>query len=164
MRRLGVAACAVVVLVLGAHPAGADGDHGGGADACGLLTRKEIAAVMGQEAGKGTAASAPGTCQWRLVETADRAPGQVNAQVIRGADARTQYRLGAKLSPEEHTGVEGLGRKAFFAPGSGTVWVLVDSRTMFYVQANTYDAAANRITDGLEDQLTELSARAVARV
>ena len=155
-----LAAAVVAVTALAGVPAGAAGE----VDSCGLLTRKEITQAFGQRARAGDDDLIEGVCQWRLKRSDVRSPGQVNAMVIRGGDARAQFTLAQSLFSESNVAIDGLGREALYSSESGVVWVLVDNQTAFYVQGNVYDADANRITDGLQDTLTALAEKAEARL
>jgi len=155
-----VVALAVVMSVVGAAPGGA-AEAG---DPCGLLTRREITRAFGQKAGAPSSSLGPTFCQWTLAATPAHAPGQVNAVLESGKVATRDYKTGLQLAGALAEPVAGLGKKAFFTPDTGTLFVLADGPTLFYVQANVYDGDANRITDGLKDTLTTLAARAEARV
>jgi hypothetical protein len=165
MRRLAAAALTAAALLVAATPAAADGDHGdAGGDPCHLLRRKEISRVLGQQAGPPTRSLGPMFCQWTLAATPTRAPGQVNTLLERGKAAPRDYRLGRDLAGARLEPVDGLGKKAFFTPETGTLFVLAAGPTLYYVQANLYDADANRLTEGLKDLLVALARRAEARV
>jgi hypothetical protein len=130
-------ASVVVPVLLGgftarARPVGAA--TGSPPEACGLLRASDIARVLGQPAAKGTPGYAPGVCDWRLTATATRPAGTINALVERGRRARRSFALAAEFHATEREPIPGLGRKAFFAPSLGTVWVLSDRSTVFYVQ------------------------------
>lgn len=159
-----VAVAAVMAVVAGAVPAGADGDHGEGGDPCHLLTRKEITRVFGQKASAPSSSLGPTFCQWTLAATPTQAPGQVNVVLEVGKVAARDYKTGRQLAGTLAEPVAGLGKKAFFTPDTGTLFVLAAGPTLFYVQANVYDGDANRITDGLAATLTTLATRAEARV
>lgn len=164
MRRVAAArlAAAVSVGVLGAvAPAGAA--SGGATKPCKMLTRAEITAAFGQPAGKGSDALGSTFCQWDLAATDDRAPGQVNVFVARGTAADKNYKLVAR-SIEDLEPVSGIGRKAFYTPSTGTLFVRADGTTFFYVQANLYADATTRITDGVDDGLVQLATQAGARL
>ena len=160
MKRLAAVVAAAVVAVTGVAgvPAGAADE----VDSCDLLTRKEITRELGQRARAGDDDLVKGLCQWNLVATDDRAPGQVNAWVERGDGASRQFRLAAQIVGTEP--VDGLGRKAAFNAESGTVFVLLDGSTMFYVQVNVYDGAQVRLTDGLLEHVSALAEKAEARL
>lgn len=164
MRRVVATLAAAVVAVTGVGLAGVPAGAADEVDSCDLLTRKEITQAFGQRARAGDDDLIEGVCQWRLKRSEVRSPGQVNAMVIRGADARAQFRLAQSLFSESNVAIDGLGREALYSSESGVVWVLVDNRTAFYVQGNVYDADANRITDGLQDTLTTLATTAEARL
>jgi hypothetical protein len=155
-------AAAVGVGVLGAA-APASGASGGAAKACALLTRPEIDAAFGQPAGKGSDDLGSAFCQWDLAATDDRVAGQVNAFVARGKAAKRNYVPMAK-AVGDRIPVAGIGRKAFYRPATGTLFVLLDGATFFYVQANLYADAQTRITDGVHDGLAQLATQAGARL
>ena len=100
----------------------------------------------------------------RLFATADRGVGLANAFVERGRRAAEDYATAREFNAGDRERVGGLGRKAFFTPSTGTVFVLEDGTTMFYVQANTYSPDKTRVTTGLRDALVELAKQAEARI
>ena len=157
---LALVATAAIAGGFGASPAGAVGIP----RPCTLLKPAEITAAVDQPAGPGTDELVPHVCQWSLIATADRAAGTVNAFVERGKRSKRDYALGAKLNAEDVERVTGLGRKAFYAPSTGALWVLEDASTLYYVQANVYDVDATRITTGVKDALVELAKQAEARI
>ena len=160
MRRVAAVLVWVAAVLVGATPVGAADDPA----PCDLLTRKEIRRVFDQKAAAPTQELGPTFCQWVLAATADRAPGQVNALLETGKAAKRDYRLGRQLAGSLAERVDDLGKKAFFTPDTGTIYVLAPGPALFYLQANVYDAEANRITDGLRDQLVELATDAEARL
>lgn len=172
MRRLAAAALvavAVAATVTGPATAGSAGAASGRGseavtDPCKLLTRAEVAAAWDQPAGRPQRLLGPTFCQWDLAATAERAAGQVNTLLERGSAARRDFRLARRLGDTGASTVAGLGRKAFFAPDTGTLFVLADRRTLFYVQANVFAPDATRITEGTLDTLVALATRAEARV
>jgi len=164
VRRVAAAmlAAAVGIGVFGvAAPAGAAST--GTSKACATLTRAEIAATFGQPAGKASDDLGSAFCQWDLAATDSRARGQVNAFVARGKAAKRNYVPMANAVGDRQE-VPGIGRTAFYRPSTGTLFVLVDGATFFYVQANLYADAQTRITDGVEDGLVQLATTAVARL
>ena len=133
-------------------------------DPCKLLKVDEITAALDQPAGPGSNDLAPTVCQWSLFATADRGAGLANAFVERGRRAARDYATAREFNAGDRERVGGLGRKAFFTPSTGTVFVLEDGTTMFYVQANTYSPDKTRVTTGLRDALVELAKQAEARI
>ena len=131
---------------------------------CDLLTRKEVRAAFGQPAGRPSSELGPAFCQWQLAATDLHAPGQVNTLLERGKAAKRDYRLGERLAGPLAQPIAGLGTKAFFTPDTNTLFVLTAGPTLLYVQANVYDADANRISDGLLETMVDLATRAEGRV
>lgn len=160
MRRLTAALLTVATLVVTATPAAAADD----VEPCDLLARRQITRVFGQRAGKPVDSLGPTFCQWKLAATDTRAPGQVNVLLETGKAAKRDYKLGKRLAGTAAEPVDDLGKKAFLSPDTGTLYVLLEGPSLFYVQANVYDADANRITDGVKDQLVTLATRAEARL
>ena len=164
MRRVAAAilAAAVGIGVFGAAaPGGAA--SGGASTACSMLTRAEIAAAFGQPAGKGSHDLGSTFCQWDLAATDSRARGQVNAFVARGKAAKRNYAPMANAVGDRQE-VAAIGRKAFYRPSTGTLVVLLDGATFFYVQANLYADPQTRITDGVMGGLVQLATTAEARL
>lgn len=99
-----------------------------------MLSSRAISAVLGQPVGPARASSVPGVCDWALTSGAATAVGSVHALVQRGDDARHAFRRAKRFHAGDREPVSGLGRAAFLAPGLGTIWVLHDRSTVFYVQ------------------------------
>jgi hypothetical protein len=119
--------------------------------------------VFGQPVSNGTPSSAPSVCDWKLKATAGHPVGALHALVERGANARKSYSLAQKLQePTDRVAVPGLGRKAFFATSLGTIWVLVDDSTVFYVQG-LFPKGAYTV-DAVRDSLTHLAKTAERRI
>lgn len=155
---LGIVALLVVVESGAARAAGA------GTPPCRVLRRAEITAAFGQPATRGSNDLGTTFCQWDLAATPDRASGQVVVFVAHAKAATRAYRLMVD-GAEAREPVGALGRRAFSAPSTGTVFVLIDRSTFFYVQANLYAAdATTRITDGVQAGLIQLATRAEARL
>ncbi|MBM3659265.1 MAG: hypothetical protein FJW95_07145 [Actinobacteria bacterium] len=166
MRRRAARLTAVMVAALGVGAVGASVPVGAGdlPRPCDLLTRRQLTKAFGQPAGKPDDSLGPAFCQWTLAATPTRAPGQVNVVLETGARAKGGYATGERLAGTQAEPIADLGKKAFFAADTGTLFVLAAGPTLFYVQGNVYDAAANRATDGLKDTLTALAAKAEARL
>lgn len=160
MRRLVVVAAVALALCAPAGPAGAGDDIG----PCDLLTRKQITRAFGQRTSRPKSSLGPTFCEWKLAASADHAPGMVNAVLERGKAATRDFGTGEDLAGAVGQPIEGIGTKAFYTPDTGTLFVLAPGPTLFYVQANVYDGAANRITDGLVEKLTVLAKQAEARL
>ncbi|GMU77734.1 MAG: hypothetical protein AMXMBFR46_05320 [Acidimicrobiia bacterium] len=135
-RRGGVAAVlgATVAIAAGTAAGGPWASAASSPEACRLLTAREITAALGQPAAKGAPGSAPRVCDWRLAATDVRPIGSVHALVTRGGDAKRSFALARQFHLDDREPLDGLGRRAFFAPTLGTVWVLEDRSTVFYVQ------------------------------
>lgn len=163
-RRLLVAVgLAALTVVAGAGPAGAGTPATATPESCALLRPREIERALGQPAGRGGAGYGPGLCQWRLGATDTRAAGTLAALVTRGSTARASYALAAEYHAAERQPVSGLGRKAFFAPSLGTVWVLADRSTVLVVQG-VYPPDATPDDAVLRAALVALAGAARARV
>lgn len=160
-----LAAVLLVVLVLAAlaAPAVAGRSAPETPESCGLLRVREIERALGQRSGRGVAGYGPGLCQWRLRASGSRPAGTLAAYVARGTVARPSYALAAEVHAAELQPLAGLGRKAFFAPSLGTVWVLVDPSTVLFVQG-AFPPDATPDDAALRDALVALAGVARARV
>lgn len=132
----GAALCLASLLLL-ATPAGAV-PTAKDKKACALLTRAEIADVLGEDAGKpedlGVGDS---SCFWEL---ANADGGGMVVTLFRGRQARSEYDDAEALYQEGAvTEVADLGKAAFSTP-LGEVWVLEDKKTAFFV-TGVFDAA-----------------------
>ena len=132
-------------------------------ESCALLRAKEISEALTQPASKAAPSSVPEVCDWRLDSTATRPIGSVHTLVQRGSVARRSYALAADFHADDREPLAGLGRKAFYAPSLGAVWVLEDTSTVFYVQG-VYPTGSTLDAADLRDALVRLAGRAEARL
>lgn len=132
-------------------------------ESCGLLRTAEVTQALGQPATGPTAGAAPLLCDWSLQPTETRPLGAVSVYVQRGEDARKAFALAKEFHEDGRVRLRGLGRRAFYAPGLGTVYVLEDAETLFYVQG-VYPTGATVDAAALQQALVGLAGRAERRV
>lgn len=149
----------LVGIVLFSAPAGAAAKP----EACSLLRVNEIARALAQPTSKATPSTFPEACDWQLAATSTRPIGSVHALVERGSKARAAYKLASDFHVDDREALTDLGKKAFYAPSLGTVWVLEDNSTVFYVQG-TYPTGSQLDAASLREALVGLAGRAEARL
>lgn len=134
-----------------------------GRESCGLLRTAEVSLALEQPATGPVAGAAPLLCDWSLQPTETRPVGAVSVYVRRGEDARKAFALAKEFHADSQVRVRGLGRRAFYAPGLGTVYVLEDAETLFYVQG-VYPTGSTVDAAGLQQALVGLAGKAERRV
>ena len=128
---------------------------------CRLLRAADITAAFAQP----TAAPAPGhaplLCDWLLAATDSRPAGVVSVYLKHGTSATSDYDLARDFTGNTRVKVSGLGRRAFYAPDYGTVYVLRDPSTILFVQGlfetDTVDGT------GMQSALVALAGKAAHR-
>jgi hypothetical protein len=154
---LGCAAAVVVAAPADALPARAR-------NACALLKTSEIDKEFGPDVAKPTRGPGP-ACNWEL----GTAPGASGSGTIGTFLLRTQAKVAFDVGRDTDsrtTDVDGLGKDAYYSPSTGTVWVLKDSRTVFYVQGVIVGENVGRgedVAPDLEDRLVRLAKKAEKR-
>ncbi len=155
---LSVIAAVAAVVWFGADPAAAAKP-----EACSLLRVNEITTALSQPTSKAKTSSVPEVCDWQMDATATRSIGSVHTLVERGSRARASYKLASDFHVDDREPLTDLGKKAFYAPSLGTVWVLEDNSTVFYVQG-VYPTGSQVDAASLREALLELAGRALARL
>jgi hypothetical protein len=159
----GVVAVLTAVTALGGAGVEAGALPAAKASSCSMLRSAEIQRALGQPVGAAKKSTAPGVCDWAVEATATRPAGSVHALVERGSRAQADYTLATKFSVEDALPVSGLGRKAFYTPALGTLWVLKDAKTLFYVQG-LYPPGTDLGALHVQDALVKLAGKAAGRV
>jgi hypothetical protein len=133
-------------------------------NACALLTTSEIEKEFGPDVAKATKGPGPG-CNWEL----GTEPGATGSGSIATFLLRTQAKVAFDVGRDTDSrtaDVKGLGKDAYYSPSTGTVWVLKDSRTVFYVQGVIVGENVGRAENAapeLEDKLVRLAKKAEKR-
>jgi hypothetical protein len=153
-------AVAVGTVALAVPAAGAGADR---PESCRLLRAAEITQALAQPTAAGTPGHAPLVCDWPLAATDTRPAGAISVYLRRGGEATHDFDLARKFHRDSRIELRDLGRRAFYAPGLETVYVLEDPATVFFVQGlyatgTTVDAA------GLQSALVALAGKAAQRV
>jgi hypothetical protein len=132
--------------------------------ACSLLTTSEIKAQFGPDVGRGTKGIGPG-CDWEVgTEPGVTGSGAVATFLLR-VQAKASFAAGRQTEPSAET-VRGLGKDAYYAPGTGTLWVLKNPKTTFFVQGVFVGENVGRdegAVPDLEGKLTTLAKKALKR-
>jgi hypothetical protein len=89
--------------------------------------------------------------------------GAVSVYVQRGEDAREAFALAKEFHQDSRVRVRGLGQRAFYTPGLGTVYVLEDAETLFSVQG-VYPTGSTVDAAGLQQAIVGLAGKAERRV
>jgi hypothetical protein len=132
-------------------------------NACGLLEKSEIKAQFEGDISKPVSGPGPG-CTWEIVVGGDPAAvgsGTVGTFLLR-TQAKAAFEVGRQTDPDT-TDIEGLGKDAYYAPGSGTIYVLKNSKTVYFVQGVFIGENVGRDQDAvpdLEAKLTKLAKKA----
>jgi hypothetical protein len=132
-------------------------------ESCGLLRTTEVTQALEQPATGPVVGPAPLVCDWALQPTETRPGGAVSVYVRRGDDARKAFTLAKEFHQDSQVRLRGLGQRAFYAPGLGTVYVLENAETLFYVQG-VYPTGSTVDAAGLQLALVGLAGRAERRV
>ncbi len=154
---LGCAVAAAVAAPAGALPAKAK-------NACALLKTSEVEKEFGPDVTKPTQGPGP-ACNWEL----GTEPGATGSGTVGTFLLRTQAKVafnGNRSTDPQATDIDGLGEDAYYTPSTGTVWVLKNSKTMFYVQGVIVGENVGRDEDAapeLEDKLVRLAKKARKR-
>jgi hypothetical protein len=151
------------LVVAGSAASAAAAGKAPGRESCGLLRTAEVTHALEQPSVGPVAGAAPPLCDWSLRSTETRPAGAVSVYLRRGDDARKAYALAKEFHQDSQVRLRGLGQRAFYAPALGTVYVLEDPETLFYVQG-AYPTGANVDADGLQRALVGLAGKAERRV
>lgn len=168
MQRLAPAAALVALLAVGlavgplAAPA-ASLTTASPKDGCSYLKTAEVSKIVGAPVTKGKRPSGPAdsrACGYQVGAASEQRT--INVWVQGTSQAKTVYSRARSVfrvqgGSEE---VPGLGRKAFYAPGVTSVYVLKDAKTVLWVQylwLKSPDPAA------VQDQMIELAKIVVRR-
>jgi hypothetical protein len=168
---IGVAAASVALAGLATPAAGAPAQKV--KNACGLLDAAEIQQVFGvpvEEGEKTTDLAGTGTqCEWQIGDPDGTGMnGTLTARLQRGSGptgAKAAYDVGKKQSLEgDGTEVDGFGRDAYYDPFTGTLDVLKNKKTGFYLQGIVFASGAAKVApDELQAQLQDLAELAIER-
>jgi hypothetical protein len=158
----------IVVVVAGLVVAGSTASMAAaakspGRESCGLLRTAEVTQALEQPSTGPLAGPAPPLCDWSLTPTDTRPGGAVSVYLRRGDDARKAFALAKEFHQDSEIRLRGLGQRAFYAPALGTVYVLEDPETLFYVQG-VYPTGSTVDADGLQRALVGLAGKAERRV
>ena len=158
-----VVSIGILIGIVGAALFGAPAGAASKPESCALLRVNEIATALSQPTTKAKASSVPGVCDWPLNSTATRPTGSLHTLVLRGSTAKASYKLASQFHVDDRETLTDLGKKAFYAPSLGTVWILEDDSTVFYVQG-VYATGAEVDAASLREALVGLAIRAEARL
>ena len=157
-QRVGVVVAVVLGTVAPAAPAGAKADR---PESCRLLRTAEVSEAFTQPTTSPAPGHAPLLCDFLLSATDTRPAGVVSVYLKRGNGAAGDFDLARDFSGDTRVKLHGLGRRAFYAPDYGAVYVLRDPATILFVQglfpANAVDGT------GLQSALVGLAGKATHR-
>jgi hypothetical protein len=168
---VGLATVAVALAGLATPAAGASANKV--KNACGLLDAGEIEQVFGvpvEEGEKTSDLAGTGTqCEWQIGDPDGTGQnGTLTARLQRGSGptgAKAAYDVGKKQSLEgDGAEVDGFGRDAYYDPFTGTLDVLKNKKTGFYLQGIVFVSGATQVApDELQAQLEDLAEIAIER-